>query len=343
MAKRENMEIEAQSADPGQFTFANMPLYDDFQIETDITATQAPEGRINLADLIWLQEYILGKRTLTQFELVAADIDLDHKIRTRDLAELRKKILRGETRWSHGKTFRLLFEPGTITAGNLGSFSATGNVMKYDGRFDFRAVLLGDLTEANSPETENRSSATWEIRETEQGTAIFATEDIEVKGIQWAFRALKTDVKPESEILNLLPQNLFADGTGGYRFVQTDAIRIEAREPILWIPGVKPDDLVFGEGSWVTKQGLFQEIEVRKRPSAHAEHTLYPNPVSGENFRYEGSGKIMSILSVNGTEIPFRQNAENIEFENNLPPGLYQVYIRDENGHVSVKKLTKLP
>lgn len=343
MAKRQNTEKEAEAGQPGEFVFTNLPLYDDFSIEPDITAVPEPAGRINLADLIWLQEYLLGTRTLTQFELVAADIDLDNKIRSRDLTQLRKKILRGETAWAHGQAFRLLFEPGTITAGNLGSLSASGSVMKYDGMFDFRAVLLGDLTEANTLDTENRSTATWEIRQTDNGVAVFATEETELKGIQWAFRTNQTDLQPESQILDLTPQNLFADGAGGYRFVQTDAISIRAEEPIFVIPGVTAEDIVFGEGSWVTAEGLFQPVNVRKTTTNQSDFHLFPNPLAGDYFRYHGTGEILYILSANGTKIPFRQNQGDVLLENNLPSGLYQVYVKDGNGHVSVKKLTKLP
>lgn len=343
MAKRENTELEAQVAGPGQFVFNNLPLYADFSIKPDISEVSVPEGRINLADLIWLQEYLLGQRVLTQYEIVAADVDLDHKIRARDLSELRKKILRGENNWSHGKSYRLLFEPGTISKENLAGLTESGAVMKYDGMFDFRSVLLGDLTEANSVDTENRLTSEWEIRESESGTGIFTTEDIELKGIQWAVKVHNPELRPESEILNMQPQNLFHDGLGGYRFVQTEVISIKAGTPIFVFPGAKPEDILIGDCSWVTKNDDFEKITVRGENQKYPSELLFPNPFSGDIFRYQGNGEVLFITTLNGTRIPFRQSGGEVQIENNLPAGLYQVCLKDRNGHISVKKLIKLP
>ncbi len=75
----------------GQFGWENISLYSDYQIMPDYNQVQT--GRVDIADLKKLQNYIFGMDTLVNFEYMAADLNRDNKIRINDLSVLRDNIL----------------------------------------------------------------------------------------------------------------------------------------------------------------------------------------------------------------------------------------------------------
>lgn len=337
MAKRNNMEKPANSEGEGRFVFENMPLYADFAIEPTVANHSNPSSRINVMDLVLLQEYIFGKQPFSDYEWIAADIDADGSVRSKDLLQLRRMILKGEKAPS-GKDYRIVFEPGEITLEKLASYTSHADIMEYDGQFDFRAVLLGDISEANGLDTENRKVHTLYTKQTEQSVELYAAEEMTGKGIQLecSLPAGK-EVVFESDVLDLNVQHMFTDKkTGRVKILIAEDVLLQKNIPLLRISGEGAQDVVWNtENWWVSQQTILQKITIQSE-AADQSLFVFPNPGAGNQFYLSQDVRVNKVYSIDGKMISFVQNGQKVQLADETSQQFYFVETVDEEGKSAV-------
>ena len=342
-ATRPGMENEAVHGEGAEFTFEQMELYSDYKIRVSGQNPDQFEERINVADLVWLQEYIFGKKSLQDFQWVAADMNRDGRISVKDVAELKKQILNGFPDKSFDGRYRVVFEPGVIDESTLSSLLSQGESMKYDGSFDFKAVLTGDITTANTFNTENRNQALVEIQQTAEGVVWVATQDVQIKGFQWEIKSLS----PQAELAMFgeasISWQIRSDDKGSFRVLATENIHWSAGDVIAEMKGVDAGNVVLTpESGWLTDEDQFERMITKVRVENNKGTVLFPNPVDSDEFFITDDVQIAKIVNPEGKSFRFVQNGKQIRFAEIIPAGVYFVQWQNEAGDIHSAKLYRL-
>ncbi|MFZ1704789.1 MAG: dockerin type I repeat-containing protein [Saprospiraceae bacterium] len=343
-ASRENLEIEAVEANVGSFEFVQMPLYDDYIIQQSLPDLIDEEQRINIQDLIWLQEYLFGKRSLFQFEYVAADVDLDNRIRSKDLILLRQKLLSGLAPFMHGQQYNVVFEPGEINPHQLAQFQSQGSARDYDGSFDFKAVLLGDITGANSIETEKRKSATIMAKQEGHNVHFFLSENISYKGLQIEIAVGKDGSVLSSLTLPLQQQSYVYDEVQKvHRLVILEEGLAVENVPLFTLENTFLDQINWSkDNGLVDANGDLYSLLLNRMDNINQTKYIYPNPIVGQTFFVEGEKQIYLVQSQTGQSIPFQQMGNKVVLEQTNAHHVVFVYVKLADGSTSIQKLIKL-
>lgn len=341
-ATRPGMEQEAVLENGVEYMFENMALYADYQIRARGQVPTDFESRINVADLVWLQEYIFGKKPLQNFQWVAADLNRDGRISVKDIAELKKLILSGFPDKSFDARYRVVFEPGEIFESNLALLTAQGESMKYDGSFDFKAVLSGDITTANTQTTENRYKAVVELRNTVDGVTLIATEDVDIKGFQWNIKCLSANAELIMSGDESQQWIIRSDENGSFRILSTEKFHWSAGDIIATLKGVQSGDVVLTEESgWLKIDDRFERISIRHHVNGGDDTWLFPNPVSGEEIFVSADVQVVKLVNPEGKSMRFVQSGRQVAFLDVMPAGVYFVQWLNSAGVVCSGKLYK--
>ena len=174
-------DVATYSDQKGDFTWENVSLYKESIIEP--VFLEPMTGRVDIADFKMLQDYILGNHSLLNFQLLAADLDKDRKIRIKDLELLRKKILlpaeNNEDLWSFAVDLDTLTHPGDLL-----KVKDRLPLAQSDGSIDFKATYLGDITDANERISGPRSEYSLVKKTNEKTVEYIINDDLKAEGIQ---------------------------------------------------------------------------------------------------------------------------------------------------------------
>lgn len=343
VAKRPGMEIEAIKNEHSEYTFDKMALYSDYQISADLMGLNPEPNRVNVMDLVWLQEYIFGKRTLENFQWVAADVNGDTKLNTADLFALKKRILQGFENSASNSPYQIIFEAKNLDKASLLSLKSQGQILQYDGHFDFTAVLKGDITTANDILTENRNQAVLEKVYTENGVEWIATKDMEIKGLQWAFGNVDETIALESDVYAGNQFEMFTSSEGITRVISTQPVSLKKGDVIWKAFGTECHQLItLEESGWVTDNDVFEYFTIRHKKEITSGHIIYPNPVAFDLFYVDPAFEVKRIVNISGEKIVFTQNERQVNIDQNLPSGIYFVNLAGKDGSERVEKLLKM-
>ncbi len=140
----------ATSEDNGDYFITGLTTGNNFWIQP--VKNDKPLQGVNTRDLVAIQLYLLGKKTLPRPEyFIAADANDDQKISTKDIVILRKLILGKEQNFKgNQKSWR--FVPKSFTFDDPLDPFPFADYLKYNGLnenkvdADFNAIKIGDLT-----------------------------------------------------------------------------------------------------------------------------------------------------------------------------------------------------
>ncbi|MBK7524448.1 MAG: dockerin type I repeat-containing protein [Saprospiraceae bacterium] len=341
-ASRDNMNFEAGNPADGVYSFINIPLYSDFIITPECMEAEVNEDRINVLDLIRLQEYILGKTPLTGYEWVAADVDGDRSVRTKDLVRLRKILLTGLSEIE--EPYRIVFEPGEITQASLPKVKSSALVTEYDGTFDFKAVLIGDITEANALSTENRNAFVLKEEITEEGIDFYLAEDVDSKGFELEIGFSSSDVVISSDVINLKADQMnFDDNSKVMRVIVTEKNKYSKDQPLFSLKNVHKAEYTFLSKNGIVKENdEYSKFEIQKAEITENEFHVYPNPLVGNEFTLSYGVTVNNMTDDLGRKVGFLQSGNKIVLTGESISGILFVYCENPEGNTIVKKVIKL-
>jgi len=332
----------ATSDTKGLFVWENISLYKDMEISTHYTE-QLKEA-LDVADLKLLQDYIMGNEKLKNFQYIAADMDTDKKIRVKDLELLKKRILvpdfTFDKYWSFACDIDSLKDVNELlTIKDKLVLSAS------DGRIDFKAIYLGDITGANSRKTSNRTE-TMISSNVSLGKIEYSVKEAKfLEGLQLSI-AIPQEmkfIKVESPYFDLQDNAIRISDDNVLRFVVTkemsisegilftlvfDTEIVNSMAPIimsgskLLLPGYETTE-IREERQWETVPGIF----------------VYPNPTYNGFIVVGDDIDVLSIKNASGQSMYFNKNGHQVDFE--AIAGVYYVSIKSGDTLIT-KKIIRL-
>ncbi|HMU03692.1 MAG TPA: T9SS type A sorting domain-containing protein, partial [Saprospiraceae bacterium] len=327
----------------GQFGWENISLYSDYQIMPDFNQVQT--GRVDIADLKKLQNYLFGRDTLVDFEFMAADLNRDNKIRINDLNVLRENILRPSQ--NSTKMWRFAVDVSEIKAvSDLSKVKEVFDIMKFDGSIDFTAVYMGDITGANKKDTDLRS--TIEVVDQVKGNEYQLTlnEDINTEGVELIFEvnpALIDEMTVSSPYFEVTNTSLTKDKANGIiKIVMLKDVEIQTGKPFIAIatsaPLLEKSDILVQQNSKILLPN-YHTVTLRnsKKDVESLIWSIMPNPSNNGRFMIDAAQVIdkISIFDVHGREVSFTQDGQYLNMD--AMPGVYVITI-SAKGEKSSKK-----
>ncbi len=96
-----------QTKSDGLYAFANLPMYQDYNVSGSKNDDLA--SGLTSADLVLIQQHILGQRKLDNaYKVIAADVNNDERISALDLIELRRVILGLSDQFANNESWRFI-------------------------------------------------------------------------------------------------------------------------------------------------------------------------------------------------------------------------------------------
>lgn len=338
---------ETMSANYGEFLFEDIPLYDNFKVWANVD--ESINGKVDIADFLRLQDYLLGKGSLKDFEWVAADVDMDGKVKISDLTTLRSFILKNEKSFKQGRKWKVIADPKEITKNTLDVQIEKLSIMNFDGNIDFSAVCLGDITEANSIVGEGRSLHFLDRKIDNNSIKYTVNQNYNLKGLQFEiiipkgfqydfnseFFKLQIDntyFDEENQTLRVMIANEFSINNGEVLF----SLNFESQGESKLLPSLSQNNNIFVDG-----KGQSHTIKERLISIKTSNLVISPNPVMGDQFFINQPDAVVNMIhSMDGKTVNFLQTDEIISLlDSQLTNGLYLVSLTTKSGEVEVVKL----
>lgn len=334
--------FETNSDVYGNFIWDEAAIYKNSVISPAVSETDIKGP--DVADFKMLQDYLLGRYKLNNFEWLAADLDGDHKIRIKDLELLKSWILTPDKvnlpAWQFAADIDTL-----INQNSLNDIQHALAISKSDGRIDFKAIQNGDISGANGNITNPRSRI--ELATLAEGTKItFSTDNhLVMEGLQIFLHLPEINTLSGINVLGKpLDEAWYAYDN------ELQLLRILLNEGAEFSPGAVLLELDFTNqapsletislhaSSYILENGYaLRPIQI-KSASKGVYPLVYPNPSAGTYFLSENS-QIEDVLDGTGRNIPFTRTGERLEL--NAAPGLYTLVLRTPEG-VKSFRLIKL-
>ncbi len=328
----------ATSNTSGDFGWQDIAIYKDMTV---IPAyEQTDHNRVDIADFKMAQDFIMGRLSLTNNQLIAADVDGDGQIRARDLNVLRDVIL--------GKEFS---DHWVLTnyIDTIKQQDQLKDVYKYSTvRLDdlksplhFKAIYKGDISNANSILTAPRGQIYINKTKTSNHEiAYFVENEVTISGVQLAFLGFDAqNVRLYSPYFDI-PSDAVHFHDGKLTLLVLNDVVLTPDQPLIVISGV--DDAIEKPltVSKILLPGYKTNWLVERADKQKDEPIEFlPNP-SKDYFEVTKSGvSIVSISNSTGSPVPFSQKDNIITWD--APAGLYFVTLVNE-GNIIVRKITKM-
>jgi hypothetical protein len=335
------MEAMTQSNQSGQFLWENISLYQDMEVAPVFNKRE--QERLDIADIKMLQDYIMGRRGLINLQYLAADMDGDLAIRIKDVELLKNRILKPESfsgnHWSFAADIDSL---ANVTA--LKTVKNTIDLLNSDGILDFKAVYVGDITDANERKTGNRSSFSLTEELTDKSIQYILSQDADIEGLQVAIQLPNDalDVQINSDYFDVPNHSLHIDKNGLLRFVLTKKISLIEGDVLFSLSfGETMDGLESPELLEESKLLLadYRTSVLKIKNQNEGDIFIYPNPtVNG--FTLDGDKvQIINIKNMAGQSIPYSINRNEVSW--NVPSGIYIISVQVGDNVVS-RKISKI-
>lgn len=340
LLRNEDAPVVAMSDENGLFVWQDIPLLSDYLIQPQLTEAQS--DRIDIADFMMLQNYLLGKDTLVNFEYLAADVNGDQKIRISDLEALRSEILHGKKSIDH--YWNISYGLDTIiNENNLKSIVSDLNIMDFKGNLDFKAVYAGDITTANSQTVNPRNSVY--LKKVMNGTNFdfYLSEGGSFEGLQLEIHVkdLHPAVTLSSSDFSIRPSQIVYDvQKNTIRTLVTEKFNASSDFPLFSINNIRDEDAKTIEITSFSKllSSEYKTSRLKLNGATGTEHTevLFPNPGNGIFHWNEAGVEILQVTDYKGQPVPFYTYDRQVEM--NVPSGIYFVKVKSNNG-IEVKKV----
>ncbi|MBK8350031.1 MAG: T9SS type A sorting domain-containing protein [Saprospiraceae bacterium] len=338
-------DVATYSDQKGDFTWENVSLYKESIIEP--VFLEPMTGRVDIADFKMLQDYILGNHSLLNFQLLAADLDKDRKIRIKDLELLRKKILlpaeNNEDLWSFAVDLDTLTHPGDLL-----KVKDRLPLAQSDGSIDFKATYLGDITDANERISGPRSEYSLVKKTNEKTVEYIINDDLKAEGIQieLSFPNSLGEVLVNSPYFQIKPSDIHVDNSlNTLRFIIVNDIEVPAGQALFTLQFNdridQSTDISLTSYSRILF-GAYKTTRIIEKRSYDplSDLVLTPNPNQGVFTINNVAAKVTGISNINGENIPFYQMGQTVEINSDIP-GIYLIHVQ-YNGQSYTEKLIKI-
>jgi len=323
------MNLVAKSDVDGQFAWENISLYKNLEISPEYFGG-INEGRLDVADLRLLQDYIMGLYKLKNFEFLAADLNDDKQIRIKDLEILRDQILEPN----------LVVDPWRFSCG-MDSLTTASDIKNVKGKvilgeikgpLDFKAVYKGDISDANTLRSGKRSVTLLDSKMTEDGVVqYFLNNSVALSGMQLAIQLTEEmkNITVESPYFEINPSSIRIDADRILRVIVAKDMQINDQQPLFTLHcndhlmSQTPD--ILEESKILLKNYITEGLRLRKA-SVVNDVKIVPNPAS---TRFEILGQNVTILNIRntgGANIPFTAQGNLVDW--NPPAGLYIITVQ---------------
>ncbi len=151
-----NFNVYGQISE-GAYNFKDVAIYNDMKFIPSKTGLD--DAQVDISDYAYFKAYLAGDDTLSNYGLLAADINDDKKVNARDFLLLKDKLLKEKNSFGR-EDWR--FIPSYMKEKDLSlqSYSPVYDAKKFNGFLDFTAFAKGDLTETRNETALPRSSIT---------------------------------------------------------------------------------------------------------------------------------------------------------------------------------------
>lgn len=334
------LEMEAVSDENGSFGFEDVALMEDYFL--NLSASESNVGEINIADFLRLRDYLLGLDSLRHFELIAADLDNDHKIRINDLRILRSILLEPDLHGESRSNWKFLADVhDEITERNMHLIKENPSLKSFDGSFDFTAVLSGDITAALQPESEWRSAYNIRLINKTNGISLVSDKDINLKGIQLELSADIEWVAQVQPTLNghILSAQQFARDIqkGKLRIVLTDDRIVREGEEVLFLQNSLSHSSFSATGTnmLVSQNGTVHRLRLINDVTTEQSISFTPNPSNGNFKIIDAEIKIIGLYDLSGRSVDY--SISDLQFSTPARPGIYILHGIKQGKAFSVK------
>jgi len=336
----ENDVIHATSLIDGSFTFENTAIYRDNVIEP--MHTQLSSRTVDVADLRMFQDYLMGMTSLEHFQYVAADLDGDGRLRSRDIMILRDRILYPQ-RFSEDHLWQYICDTKDISGPEmLNKIQNKVKLRETNGPLHFRAVYMGDITDANKESTQPRNQNLWNKKYENSVFSYYLQEEIEIKGLQLEIKLPDSWITVSSPYFEVNSMSAYIDDDNVLRVVVPQDIVLKSNNAILEI-AVSEDTMiepVFGNGSKILLDGYkTQNIKILHRNTSSTIGKISPNPTINMFYLNDDNAKILKIFNSVGSEINFVQSGNEVSWDAN--PGVYFVHVIWGDNQITTEKIIR--
>jgi hypothetical protein len=336
----ENDVIYTTSDDSGAFIFENTALYRDNTVEP--LQTHLEPRTVDIADLRLLQDYITGLTSLENYQFVAADLDEDGRLRSRDLILLRDQLLYPE-KYSNDNNWSYISEIKDLSGPEmLASIDRKVTLKEAKGPLRFRAVYLGDITDANTKNSEPRRLNFWNIEQKDNIFYLHPGEELLVKGLQLQIQLPETWSEIVSPYFQIPSSHAHIDENQVLRVVLAQDILLNKHTPVLSVAVTdknQKEPLLSDKSKILLDQYTTQNIRISKKDVKIHEAKLAPNPANLNFYVLQDGAEVIRIYNSMGSDIHFQQSGREILW--NAEPGIYFVEIKWSDNILSTEKLVK--
>lgn len=332
MLQRPGTKAMAYPAPDGTFMWEDVLLFSDYKVIPEVH--EATDDRVDIADLRMLTDHIMGISRLSDFQLLAADLNGDHRVRATDLVLLKELILNPE---SQLPGWKLAIDTDTIQKeADLALIKGTTDIMKYDGKIDITATCIGDITDANDIKTENRSYADLEAKTSDTQTDYYLPEAQQLRGLQLEVLVNAGDCRPEliSDYFDKTDV-WFDESKNSFRVLAANDISADRHKPLFSLVNcnnLKGEAQITPYSRLLLADNSVALLRETKSNGAQANIVLYPNPGEG-SFTLKNPGtEILGISDLAGRSVSYQrlQNTVNIQGQSGL-------YFVKTNTNTSIK------
>lgn len=330
----------AISDEEGVFTFKNTAIYKDNVIEPGLTLLE--QRTVDIADLKLLQDYLTGLTSLESYQFVAADIDEDGRLRSRDLILLRDQLLKPqkydhEDKWSYIVDNKDLSDPEMLPY-----IEHKVTLKEAKGPLHFRAVYLGDITDANTKKSKSRNQHFWTIEKEDFKFHFHPGEDLGIEGLQLQVQLPEGWSEVASPYFKIPSSDAHIDENKVLRVVLAQDILLNKNMPVLSVTVAdknQGEPLLSDKSKILLDQYTTQNIRISKKDVKIHQAKLAPNPANLNFYVLQDGAEVIRIYNSLGSDIHFQQSGREILW--NAGPGIYFVEIKWSDNSLSTEKLVK--
>ena len=99
-----NLNRQTLSDEIGSYAFANLPMARDYRLSADKKGDDV--SGVTSIDLVLIQRHLLGNEEITDpYKLIAADVNMDDRVSSLDVVEIRRLILNQSQEFSSGRSW----------------------------------------------------------------------------------------------------------------------------------------------------------------------------------------------------------------------------------------------
>lgn len=305
----------------GSFIHNEMPLYEDLKSKIEVTEYREA---INIQDMILVSNYVLGKDSLSELQLLAADMNNDGQVNFLDMKDMRSIMIHGA----------MLASPWILASEDDQSISPVSH-LDYKDHFlslDYQLFNRGDV-KSLSPNllTRDEKVALFKV-EKEGNIYTFSNEEaIHTSG----YHIYGHDIHHTGEVIQVKDEQHILQIGNEYIAANTNLFRIEASSYRDAIKKVQID-ITDKDNALIP----VKYIQANQKVLVKAYPTIF-----NESFQVSGEVEEVRLFDAQGRTVSYDSSHDHDQYVTITPDvqsGIILAHIKQVDGQVQVLKLVKL-